>query len=410
MIDAKTNRVIDMLESRDTEDVTKWLKAYKNIKVVVRDGSIGYRAAINAAHPTAIQVNDRFHLIKNLVRSISKSLKRTITGRIEIPLTSPEAKLRHEYLFEMTRREKIIEAKKLREKGHSYKKIAVKLQVSATTATKYCNMKDSDIPKKQDTKRGKQHKEAINKVNAKIEKVKKLHAEGYNNLDISKLTGISTSSIKNYLVEGYNPVHGQYGSSRPGPLTPFKDEILTLRAKGVTYKKITEGLRSKGYKGSVSALRLFVSKEKRIAKDLLKDKQPYELIDKRLIYKLLYKPIEKIKSISKKQLDEVLKKYPIISKLLTLLSNFKDLLSSRQSDGLSLWMKKARELELKEITSFVTGIGGDYDSVKNAIDYSYNNGLAEGSVNKIKTIKRIMYGRNHFTMLRSKVLQLEALK
>ncbi len=85
-------------------------------------------------------------------------------------------------------------------------------------------------------------------------------------------------------------------------------------------------------------------------------------------------------------------------------------MSSRKSDGLSLWMEKARALELKEITSFVKGIVGDYDSVKNAIDYSYNNGLAEESVNKIKTIKRIMYGRNHFTMLRSKVLQLEALK
>lgn len=37
-------------------------------------------------------------------------------------------------------------------------------------------------------------------------------------------------------------------------------------------------------------------------------------------------------------------------------------------------------------------------------------GLAEESVNKIKTIKRVMYGRNHFDMLRNKVLQLEAMK
>ncbi len=152
MIDAKTNRLIDMLESRDTEDVIKWLKEYKNIKVVVRDGSIGYRAAINVAHSKVMQVNDRFHLIKNLVKSITKSLQRTITGRIEIPLTSPDAKLRHEYLFEMTRRERIIEAKRLRKKGYSYKRIATQLQVSATTATKYCNMKDSDIPKEEDTK------------------------------------------------------------------------------------------------------------------------------------------------------------------------------------------------------------------------------------------------------------------
>ncbi|SNT12403.1 Transposase [Anaerovirgula multivorans] len=145
-------------------------------------------------------------------------------------------------------------------------------------------------------------------------------------------------------------------------------------------------------------------------KDLLEHQEPSELIDKRVIYQLLYKPTEKIKGISKNQLDEVLKKYLVLSELLKLLSDFKTLLSSCQSAGLSLWVEKTRALELKEITSFVTGIQRDYDSVKNAIDYSYNNGLAEGSVNKIKTIKRVMYGRNHFDMLKSKVLQLEALK
>ncbi|MFR0756030.1 MAG: transposase [Hominisplanchenecus sp.] len=43
-------------------------------------------------------------------------------------------------------------------------------------------------------------------------------------------------------------------------------------------------------------------------------------------------------------------------------------------------------------------------AVKNGIIYSYNNGLAEGSVNKIKVIKRVMYGRNSFELLKAKVL------
>ena len=43
-------------------------------------------------------------------------------------------------------------------------------------------------------------------------------------------------------------------------------------------------------------------------------------------------------------------------------------------------------------------------AVKNGIAYPYNNGLAEGSVNKIKLIKRIMYGRNSFALLKSKTL------
>jgi len=236
------------------------------------------------------------------------------------------------------------------------------------------------------------------------------HEEGHGKHDISKLTGISMTSINNYLTEGYSPVHGQYGTSRPGPLMPFRDEILTLRSEGITYKEITERLHSKGYNGSVAALRGFVSKEKRITKDLIKYQEQSELIDKRLIYQLLYKPIEKIKGLLKEQLDQIIKKHPVLLKLLRLLSDFKELLSSRKSADLPIWIEKAHALGLKKINSFIIGIKGDYDSVKNAIDYSYNNGLAEGSVNKIKTIKRIMYGRNHFKMLRCKVLQLEALK
>ncbi|MBN1048305.1 transposase [Clostridium botulinum] len=56
------------------------------------------------------------------------------------------------------------------------------------------------------------------------------------------------------------------------------------------------------------------------------------------------------------------------------------------------------------------GFKNDYNSIENAIILDYSNGLAEGSVNKLKTIKRIMYGRNNFELLRSKVIQLERLK
>ena len=53
---------------------------------------------------------------------------------------------------------------------------------------------------------------------------------------------------------------------------------------------------------------------------------------------------------------------------------------------------------------YITHSIKDITAVKNGIIYSYNNGLAEGSVNKIKVIKRVMYGRNSFELLKAKVL------
>ena len=137
MIDINTRCIVDILNSRDTQDVAKWLKEYPNLKLIVRDGSTCFKAAIEASHPNAIQVNDRFHMLKNLVKSLKKVLQRLIVGRIEIPLTSSEAKQRYIYLTDLTRKEKIIEAKKLRKEGLSFEKIAKQLHISTSTANKY---------------------------------------------------------------------------------------------------------------------------------------------------------------------------------------------------------------------------------------------------------------------------------
>ena len=63
-----------------------------------------------------------------------------------------------------------------------------------------------------------------------------------------------------------------------------------------------------------------------------------------------------------------------------------------------------QKYDIPELQTFINGIKKDLTAVKNGIIYSYNNGLAEGSVNKIKVIKRVMYGRNSFELLKAKVL------
>jgi transposase len=58
--------MIDMIFSREVNEVTNWLKTYPNIQIVSRDGSVTYNNAISSAHPKAVQISDRFHLLKNL--------------------------------------------------------------------------------------------------------------------------------------------------------------------------------------------------------------------------------------------------------------------------------------------------------------------------------------------------------
>lgn len=82
-------------------------------------------------------------------------------------------------------------------------------------------------------------------------------------------------------------------------------------------------------------------------------------------------------------------------------------MESKDISALQPWLDKAKSLNIKEINSFVNGCIRDLDAVKNAISLSFSNGLAEGKINKLKLIKRIMFGRSSFETLRAKSLLIE---
>ena len=89
MVDAATGRIIDMLESRESAEVSSWLATYPNLKVVSRDGSQMYAKAIRTAHPAALQVSDRFHIFKGLAEAARQFILSFIPQRIAVPSDTP---------------------------------------------------------------------------------------------------------------------------------------------------------------------------------------------------------------------------------------------------------------------------------------------------------------------------------
>lgn len=85
MVDLDTHRVIDLIQPRDGEDVTSWLKTFPNPEIVSRDGSITYAHSIAEAHPKAIQISDRFHLLQNLTKYCTEFFKSTLKINVKIP-------------------------------------------------------------------------------------------------------------------------------------------------------------------------------------------------------------------------------------------------------------------------------------------------------------------------------------
>lgn len=413
MIDIDSHRIIDILDSRDKDKVAKWLKTYPNLKVVSRDGSHSYGAAITNAHPEAIQVTDRFHLLKNLSETVEKYMYRLFPSRLEIPATSSTMSSEMEALLNTrNRHERIIFARQKYKEGYTQSEIALLMHSSTKTIGKYLNMNEEDIPEPTVSAREKQHQEEMSKKQAKIDGVKKLFQEGYNINEIMLKTGHTYKTIMNYVSGEYSLVNGHYDNRRPGKLQKYEDEVIALRAQGITYKKIREIISKKGYSGTVDALRVFMQKEREHQKNTETEKQEKakEYIARKWMVQLIYNKLENVKGITGEQYEEVIKKYPILGKLYELLRQFHEIIFSKKTDKLEEWMEKAEKFEISEMSSYISGLRNDLEAVRNAILLKYNNGLAEGSVNKLKVIKRIMYGRNSFELLKAKLLRLELRK
>lgn len=405
MVDLASGRIIDILNSRETVDVVEWLKSYPQIKYVSRDGSQSYRAAINKAFPKAVQISDRFHLVKNLSEALVMFINRIIKGRIEIPITSETIAQRNSVLNKSSLHERYIIAQSLYRKGKTISEISSILKISEKTVSKYINTKESDIPPERIHSRKKELNISTQKRSERADIVQNLRSTGMGIRRISRETGYSETAVRNYLSDDFNSTNGQYGLKRSGKLTPYIDDVLIMLSNGFTYEQAAEKIRKKGYNGTTGAIRNYINKERRITKDISSSEQT-ELVDRKWLKSLIFKHISKVKGITMEQLNAVMMKYPQIKTAYDLISNFKKIIFSRHSELLDEWITTAFSLGIDEINSFLNGIYSDIDAVKNSIDLEYNNGLAEGSVNKIKVVKRIMYGRCSFDIFKKKILLL----
>jgi transposase len=77
------------------------------------------------------------------------------------------------------------------------------------------------------------------------------------------------------------------------------------------------------------------------------------------------------------------------------------MLTDKHPNGLAAWLAEAADSEL---ASFAAGLQRDHDAVQGAVVFPWSNGQVEGHVHRLKLLKRTMYGRAGFALLRKRVL------
>jgi transposase len=104
------------------------------------------------------------------------------------------------------------------------------------------------------------------------------------------------------------------------------------------------------------------------------------------------------------QLTEVLASCPELQAVAGHVRDFADLMNKHRGDRLPDWMQRVQDDNLPALHSLVTGLRRDLDAVTAGLTMLWSSGPVEGAVNRIKTIKRSMYGRAGFELLRRRIL------
>ena len=87
-----------------------------------------------------------------------------------------------------------------------------------------------------------------------------------------------------------------------------------------------------------------------------------------------------------------------------LAQQFGTMVRQRQRDKLDAWLTACLASRIPDLETFAVGLQKEYAAIKAALTLPYSNGPVEGQVNKLKFIKRSMYGRGSFELLRQRVL------
>lgn len=404
MIDIETHRIIDMLESRQEDDVTEWLKTYPNLEVISRDGGIVYKSSSDKSHPKARQISDRFHVLKNLTDYAVDALKRFLKNHIKISEDNRKtniSKIKKKYEYK-TKWDLILKVKELREQKYRVIDISQALGIAEKTVIiynkipledkeKYNQISTSELKSQvsQDNKW-----ELIKQVQEDYKKIKKYSV-------VARKYNIDDRTVKKYLNIKEVPINGNRKREYHSKLDLYKNKIIEMNEMGFIWKKIYDEIKSEGYNGSESLLRTYLSK---IKKNNIESKNIEHIVERTTMISLLYKEIEKVKEMTKELYDRVISMFPNAGIIYETVKKFKEIMFSKKEELLDNWIEQTKKLNIQEFHSFINGLERDIDAVKNGIKYDYNNGLAEGSVNKIKVIKRIMYGRCSFNLLKQKVL------
>lgn len=250
-------------------------------------------------------------------------------------------------------------------------------------------------------------KENTTKISAKqeakwtlIQAVRKDYQAGESMRSLAKKYGLARITIKKYLT-AEDPVTRQCVRSRPSMLQPFMDILKQGIAQKKTAKSIFEEIQLAGYRGGLDNVRIKLTQ---LRKERKASVPPQRLISRKEVCILYWKLHAELSTPERSKLNEALNQFPKTQQLYAIIQQIRFYLREQATDSLDDLLRLKDSIDIPEIQSFLSYVRKDKQAIRASFEYSFSNGPIEGQINRLKLIKRMLYGRASVQLLRKRVL------
>ena len=380
LVDLARHRPVDLLADRSAESVTAWLLAHPGVELISRDRAGTYADAARRGAPKAVQVADRYHLVANLRDALQKLLDRK---RGYLPILEETTSMAD----------------------------PPPTPVPASRASLASQQEDGDeTPTTQaealrQMRRGKRYE--------RYQTVVDLHRQGLGTRTIARQVGISRNTVRSYLAAEAFPEQGLRTKRRSllDPYLPYLRERWNAGCQNAA--QLQHEIAVRGYRGSHTSVRSLVSDWRaRAPKEARpttgpKRKAPVPTtrrLSSRAASFLLVKQPDALTETQHQHVEHLCQASDELTLTYELTQEFVSMIRQHQADPLDGWLARVKAHAPRELKSFAVGLRRDYAAVRAGLSRPESNGQVEGQITRLKLLKRQMYGRAEFDVLRLRVL------
>jgi transposase len=379
-----------LLPERSASVLAAWLQEHRGAEIISRDRGGEYARGAALGAPQAKQVADRFHLVHNLIEAFERGLDR------RHPLLDEAAKASAQIAMPVPQQQ-------------SSSGVCIPPAMPAQS--------QAETPVAATTRRQQRHEQSRNRRKARYDQVKELQDKGVSLRQIGRQLQLNPHTVQRYAHARQFPEHA---SPHTGAtlLDGFVQHLKQRWEEGCrTATKLYSELKERGFTGSIHMVRRQLSlwrdsSEKPASQ--VKSQSHWRPSVRGVAWLLLNgdgvdaPPSPSERSAKQRAFLAALhQKWPELAENVWMVHQFSYVLSQDDPVELEAWVALSSEpTVMPEIRQFARNLRQDWDAVVEAVRQPWSNGQVEGQVNRLKMIKRQMYGRANFDLLRARVLQM----